>query len=112
MILRAAVNPEAGIEPVQNCQPAGAFRISVSVPAARSAVAPSVIKILPIEVHEGALPVAALLAQIFIPPVGAVIDTDASAAIRVQKKTKNNIRILPSFILVDCWRKNRATALF
>ena len=61
---------------VPNTQPAGALSTSTSVAGpARSPRLPSVSTILPNVVYPGAVPVAAALLQIFVPPVAGVMTT-------------------------------------
>lgn len=74
---------------VLNCQPVGAVSTITDVPMLKSALAPSVITIGPNVVNAGALPVTALLLQIFVPPVAAVTDTAAPAVKQTQQINTN-----------------------
>jgi hypothetical protein len=55
----------------------------------KSVLAPSVITMGPKVVKAGALPVTALLLQIFVPPVAAVTDTAAFAVKHTQQINTN-----------------------
>ena len=65
---------------VPNCQPAAGCKMSVQVPALKSATVPSEMTIEPRLVNAGALPVSAFTLQISVPPVPAVTDTALRAA--------------------------------
>lgn len=72
-----------------NCQPVGAFSTITDVPILKSATAPSVICMAPSVVNAGALPVTALLLQMFVPPVAAVTDTAARAATAIRQRSND-----------------------
>jgi len=74
---------------VLNNQPVGAFKTMTEVPILKSATAPSVIWMTPSVVKAGALPVTALLLQILVPPVAAVIDTVARAETAIRQRSNN-----------------------
>lgn len=72
-----------------NCQPDGALSTMVAVPVLKSLFSTSVMDMGLRVVKAGALPVAALLLQMFVPPVAAVIDTLATAVLTAQQTNHN-----------------------
>src|SRR6266567_2641996 len=87
---RAAVKVMFGIARVLvlNSKPAGAFKTSVTpLLVAKSALLPSVMTMAPKLVHAGEDALAALSAEIFVPPGAGVIETVADTEI-ANKETK------------------------
>src|SRR6266568_3259515 len=84
----AVVKVMFGITEVLNSKPAGAFKTSVTpLLVAKSALFPSVMTMAPKLVHAGEDALAALSAEIFVPPEAGVIETVADAEI-ANKETK------------------------
>src|SRR5262245_18544227 len=80
VISLAAVKVMLGVTAVLNSKPAGGLMTKVApVPAAISALAPSVSMMEPSEVHPGNVALAAVSAEMLVPPEAAVIAMVANA---------------------------------